>query len=290
MTQLFIDGVPLDVASRIFKGRGGLFGKIHIEMHAKAIEKHGMDGRSGKKTKVASMSKTAFFALAESLLREIEKLKSRDIPTEWGDYYERTNYNDAATLGKEKIVSDYLDKCGELRNVWDLGANDGRYSRIALAKNANVVSLDVDPTAIEKNYRIAKYNHEKLLPLIFDITAPSPSIGFANAERPSVTERLRPDCIMALAIIHHMAISNNLPLDIIAAWLSKICRYLIIEFVPKEDSQAQILLATREDIFPDYNEAGFESAFETAFKIAEKTPEPDSRRILYLLESQQYLD
>lgn len=286
MMQLFIDGIPLDIASNILKGRGRLFAKMHISLHSRAITKHETDGRSfSNNVKNVTMSKVAFTSLAENLLHCIDKLKIRDIPTEWGDYYKYTNYNEIATSGKEKIVSEFLDKCGKLRNVWDLGANDGRYSRIALTKGASVVSFDIDPVAVEKSYQIAKHNHEKLLALIFDLTTPSPSIGFANAERQSITGRQHPECIMMLAVVHHMAISNNLPLDMIASWLSKTCEYLIIEFVPKEDSQVQILLATRDDIFPDYNETGFEMAFCKYFDIISKEPVPDSKRTMYLYAS-----
>ena len=89
---------------------------------------------------------------------------------------------------------------------------------------------------------------------------------------------------MALAFIHHMAISNNVSFDMIANWFSKLGEYLIIEFVPKNDSQVQKLLKTRKDIFDHYNEKDFEETFKNYFKIIEKNKINDSKRILYLMK------
>lgn len=89
---------------------------------------------------------------------------------------------------------------------------------------------------------------------------------------------------MALALIHHLAISNNVPLVTLAEFFALAGKWLIIEFVPKEDSQVQRLLSTREDIFPDYHPEGFEQAFETCFRMRAKEPIPGSKRLLYLLE------
>jgi hypothetical protein len=124
-----------------------------------------------------------------------------------------------------------------------------------------------------------------MLPLLFDLTCPSPAIGFANRERRTIAERKKPDVILMLAVVHHLAISNNLPLEMIAAWLASLSKYLIIEFVPKTDSQTAILLKTRVDIFPDYHESGFEAAFGNYFQLCDKTPIEESERTLYLFKA-----
>jgi hypothetical protein len=124
----------------------------------------------------------------------------------------------------------------------------------------------------------------KLLPLCLDLTNPSPSIGWANAERLSLIERGPADTVLTLALIHHLAISNNVPFSHIAAFLSKICRYLIIEFVPKNDSQVQRLLRTRADIFPDYTEDHFDASFGDCFSIHKREKIDDTQRTLYLME------
>ena len=124
-----------------------------------------------------------------------------------------------------------------------------------------------------------------LLPLLMDFTNPSPGLGWHNRERDSLVERAPADALLALALIHHLAIANNVPLPQLAEFFRALGHWLIIEFVPKDDSQVQILLASRQDIFPDYHVQGFESAFSAAFSIHEKIVLPDTGRLLYLMEA-----
>ena len=167
--------------------------------------------------------------------------------------------------------------------VWDLGGNTGVFSRLAVEAGSHVVSWDVDPAAVEKNYRhLREEGARPLLPLLLDLTNPSGGIGWANEERMSRAERGPVDPVMALALVHHLAISNNVPLPRIAAFLASLSPQLLIEFVPKQDSQVQRLLATRADIFDDYTPAGFEAAFGQHYETVETHPIRESVRTLYL--------
>jgi ribosomal protein L11 methylase PrmA len=209
----------------------------------------------------------------------------RPAGTEWSDYYKDTNYSHDAMNHKQRLVEAYLSE-SKPHTVWDLGANTGVFSRIAAAKNIDTIAFDVDPAAVEKNYRQMRENKEtKILPLCLDLTNPSPAIGWANEERLSLIERGPADTVLALALIHHLAISNNVPFSHIAAFLSQICRFLIIEFVSKNDSQVQRLLRSREDIFPDYNQDHFEAAFGDFFSIRKRERIADTERTLYLIEN-----
>jgi hypothetical protein len=143
----------------------------------------------------------------------------------------------------------------------------------------------VDYNAVEKHYLFNQANDQKsVYPLVLDLTNPSSAIGFGNTERMSINQRGPVDMLMALAVIHHLAISNNLPLAKIAQWMATISTHLIIEFVPKEDSKVQILLQNREDIFPNYHQEGFEKAFTTYFEIIRLQKIENSKRILYLMK------
>ena len=122
------------------------------------------------------------------------------------------------------------------------------------------------------------------MPILMDLTNPSPSLGWSNEERMSFKERKLPDTVLALALIHHLAISNNLPFSKIAKFFSEICNSLIIEFVPKGDSQVDKLLATREDIFDQYHQEGFEKEFSKYFTIEQREKIQGSDRVLYLLK------
>lgn len=282
LMELFIDGIPLDLASTLLHGKGGLFAKQHICWHAKSISKHSMDGRAGEQraAKAASLPLNLHIALIEGMIRGIEALELKNVQTEWGDYYQHTNYSESASDSKLKLVFDMLTAIRP-STVWDLGANDGRYSKVALEVGASVVAFDIDPIAVERNYADVRRNKTEMLPLVLDLTNPSPGIGFANQERKTIDQRQHPDCILMLAVIHHLAISNNLAFRQIAKWLSQITRDLIIEFVPKEDSQVQILLATRVDIFPNYTQKDFTEAFGEYFELRSEERVGDSKRTLY---------
>jgi ribosomal protein L11 methylase PrmA len=286
MNQLmksFIDGVPLELASALLPKRTFFkFGLLtHIHLHSKS-QKHYSD----KAVEIANgkISKFQLLALIDSLESFIKNLNLKKTATEWGDYYDNTNYSDESLNNKKEIIGGFIDKISP-KKVWDIGANMGFFSRIASDKNIPTISFDIDPIAVEKNYLAVKERNEKnILPLIMDVTNPSPSIGWENEERHSLVERGKTDLVMALALIHHLAISNNTPLVKIASFFSKLCQNLIIEFVPKSDSNTQRLLRTREDIFPNYNEVSFEKDFGEFFEIVEKQKVKNSERTLYLMK------
>jgi ribosomal protein L11 methylase PrmA len=216
----------------------------------------------------------------------VRKLDWNPGGTEWGNYYDITNYSDAAFEHKKQLVGEWAARLKPVL-VWDLGANNGVFSRVAGQSGAFVVSSDVDPTAVEQNYRISREAKEQnLLPVLLDLTNPSPSIGWSNQERDSFHGRGPADMILALAIVHHLAISNNVPLPQLADFLAKWGKWLVIEFVPKSDSQVQKLLLSREDIFPTYTREGFEAAFRERFKVVEAVNVRESERVLYLMQSQ----
>jgi ribosomal protein L11 methylase PrmA len=176
-----------------------------------------------------------------------------------------------------------LDATGA-RVVWDLGANTGRHSRIAAAGGRRVVAFDIDPAAAERHYRALRDSgDERILPIVMDLANPSPGLGWANAERRSLAERAEADAILALALVHHLAIGRNVPLSEIARLFAHLAPHAIVEFVPKEDSMAQRLLATREDVFPDYTLDGFRRALAPVFEIVEEAPIAGSLRVLVRL-------
>ncbi len=147
-----------------------------------------------------------------------------------------------------------------------------------------MVSFDIDPAAVERNYRRVRAEGERgILPLRMDLTNPSPALGWAHRERLSLEQRGPADALLALALVHHLAIGHNLPLERIAADLARLGRTLVIEFVPKSDSQVQRMLRSRPDIFPRYTREGFEAAFRSSFRIEDARPVAGSERLLYLM-------
>ena len=281
----YIDGIDLELASNILKRRGGMIGYLHIKLQSKSIKKHNYDGHNEiKKVEIKKESIINMFDMIES---QINKLKVKDYSTEWMNYYEMTNYEKDAIAEKEKIIRDFCKdihiSSDEL--IFDLGANDGRFSYLIQKElNNYTVSFDIDSNSVENNYLYVKKTELPILPLIMDINNPSSSIGFSNSERESFMERGNAGLTLVLAFLHHMVISNNLSFEMVSDFLSKITKYLIIEFVPKEDSQVQILLKTRRDIFDDYNIDKFREVFSKKFKIIREESIKGSKRTLFLME------
>jgi hypothetical protein len=281
--QLHIDGPPLSLASKLLPRRTRLSPAIqmHLHLHARVSEKYA-DMR-GKAVEKKALSAKALAAIAGSLLRLVESLQPVGQATEWGDYYSDTNYSDGAFAAKKQMLRAYVESAAP-RTIWDLGGNNGEFSRSISDLAQLIVCADIDPRAVQTNYEICRREGiSNVLPIVADLTNPPPPIGFANKERRALIERGSPDLAIALALIHHLAITNNLPLDYIARFLASIAPMLVIEFVPKGDSQVARLLASRPDIFADYHEDGFKSAFGHYFDTLRAEPIPDSKRTLYLM-------
>ena len=287
-----IDGIPLATASRLLplktRLKSGLYSHLHL--HAKTQQRFA-DSAEETNTRALEnrkprISKKALRAILESLAVTINNLKWHPPKTEWGEYYAQTNYSPGAADDKANLLRQLIGSIASpLETIHDLGANTGVYSEVAAAHCRYLVSQDIDPIAVEAQYQKRRAAGPKnILPLLQDVTAPSPAIGWRNAERDAFTKRAHCDAVLALALVHHLAITNNTPLGDIAAFFADLAPYLIIEFVPKSDSQVKRLLATREDIFPDYTEAGFERIFGALFTVERKQGVAGSDRTLYLMK------
>jgi ribosomal protein L11 methylase PrmA len=278
----YIDGIPLELGRRLlgshsWRSLGLLF---HVRLHAAAQRRY-RDQPARVVSEHRAVTAQTVLNLVRSLRGLIEGLSWTPAGTEWADYTSDNNYTDEAARSKRDLVTGMLQHRG-LRTVWDLGANTGEYSRAARATGARVISFDIDPAAVERNYRRVRAEQEEgILPLRMDLTNPSPALGWAHRERMSLEERGPADAVLALALVHHLAIGNNLPLDRIAGFLARLGRTLVIEFVPKSDSQVQRMLRTREDVFPSYTREGFEAGFRSAFRIDDAQPVVGSERLLY---------
>ena len=282
LLRSYVDGIPLDLGSRLLPRRSwtSLSTVLHIHLHAWAKNRYsGAAVSSAAKGK--TMSRKALLTLVENLRTAVRRLSWQPGGTEWADYTTDNNYSDVAARSKRAMVVAHLSGSGA-GTVWDLGANTGEYSRAAREVASQVIAFDVDPAAVERNYRRVRSEGETgILPLLLDLTNPSPAQGWAGRERLSLEDRGPADAVLALALIHHLAIGHNLPLERIAEYLSRLGRRLIIEFVPKTDSQVQRLLLSRPDIFPQYTREGFEAAFSRHYDIKTTAPVEDSDRWLY---------
>jgi hypothetical protein len=286
LARAHIDGIPLDLTARLLPRRSflklGLL--LHIHLHARG--QRAFKNKGTRPQPQRQITRQAVVNLIDNLSETIRGLTWQPVGEDWNwtDYYSGDSYTEAGFEHKKQLVRQYLGQT-QPKTACDLGANTGVFSRIASECGAFTISCDVDPGAVEKNYRrVAEACEENLHPLLIDLTSPSPALGWANQERDSFAARARVDMVMALALIHHLAISNNVPLEQIARLFAQLGQWLIVEFVPKSDPKVQQLLVSREDIFTRYTQAGFEAAFAQDFAVVDSQPIRDSERRLYLMK------
>jgi hypothetical protein len=284
MLVTHLDGIPVNIASKLlpFKTKFNLGIYLHIHLHAKTQVSYQDKKIDTTKNKV---SKKSIENLEDNLTSTIKALNYLPKGTEWGDYYSK-DVGNTYLDNKMNIIKGFLTHI-QPKKVMDLGANDGTYSRLAAQFAQIVYSFDIDPACVEHNYlSLKKEKNNKIIPLLVDATNPEPAIGWDNEERPRLWDRIQPDTIMALALIHHLCISNNLPFSYLAKFFASHCESLIIEWVPKEDEKVQRLLQNREDIFDDYDESNFILSFLKFFELQKKEVLTIGRT-LYLFEKKQ---
>jgi SAM-dependent methyltransferase len=285
LSRSWIDGIPLDVARRLavrrYRWRPGFL--THISLHSKAQER--FQEAASRRSTPPRLSRASLTSILNSLRATIERLAWNPEKTQWADYYSKTNYSEEAMEAKRSFVASVVD---EIRpsQVVDLGANTGEFSAIAAREGAYVVATDIDHGAVELCFRrTSTEKNESILPLVVDLTSPTPGVGWMNAERTSFLERCsgKTDLVLALALIHHLVIGNNVPLRSFVELLARMGTNAIVEFVEKRDSQVQRLLASREDNFGDYSKTGFENALSGIYRIARKQPIAGTHRVMYQL-------
>jgi hypothetical protein len=283
LLQLYLDGIPLDLSSSILPLRTYFRPSLlsHIHLHARSQKYFSKEEIILNRNK---MTRLGFIAIIENLGAVVESLKFCPKGSLWSGYYSDASYFPDAFNHKKQIVAGFLEKVN-VKSVWDFGANIGLFSCIASSRGTETVSFDLDPYVVEKSYLQCVKNKEKnLLPLVMDVTNPSPSLGWDNKERMSLQQRGPVDAVFALALIHHLVFAHNLPLSKIASFFCKLCNYLIIEFVPKSDPQVKQMLSSREDTFGEYGQYNFETEFRRYFNLQESVKIINSERTIYLMK------
>lgn len=292
LLKVHLDGVPLDLTSRLLPFstlfRPGLF--FHLHLHASFQRKYAAQNRYLERISRKGPPKIArakLLGIIENLKETVQNIHWKPSGSHWIDYDDFSNYTLAAISHKKQIVEEFLTMSTP-KTMWDLGANKGTFSRIACSKGTMVIAFDSDCAVVEKNYLRCKADSESMiLPLVMDLTNPSSAIGWNNSERQSMLQRGPADMALALALIHHLCIGNNLSFKMVAEFLSAICTWLILEFVPKDDSQTQRLLRTRKDIYCHYNKNEFVGSFGCFFHILSEKQILESKRSIFFMKRKQ---
>jgi len=280
----FIDGIPLDLAARLLPSTSRLQPGLAMHVHLHSRAQRGVlagDGEPRQRQRAeVRMSRSRLEALIDSLHRTISGLSWDPARTQWAAYGETTSYSEAAAASKLRLVDAFLRATDGAR-VWDLGANNGAFSKLAADQGRSVTAIDGDQGAAELLYRDLKSDSDgRIMPLVADLSNPSPALGWAHRERRSLAERANADTLMALALVHHLAIGNNVPLRDVSSYFAQLGRQLIIEFVPKEDTRVRAMLADRRDVFDGYSLEGMLMAFGPDWHLLEQVQIEDSPRTL----------
>jgi ribosomal protein L11 methylase PrmA len=290
LLRAHLDGIPLDLAARLLPWRTRLSPGLapHVHLHARSQRRHEAGGAGvAREAGQARVGKLGGEALVDSLRRTVEGLRWTPSGTEWADYEAGDGADEAtraASAAKDAIVRSMLEDAGGTV-VWDLGANVGRHTAIATDLGRRVVAWDADPAAVERHFRALRGGPARpVLPLLADLADPTPAVGWALRERRSMLERADADVVLALALVHHLALGRNVPLERIADLFATLAGTVIVEWVGRDDPMVGRLLATREDVFRDYGDAGFRAAFERRFRVVEERPLPGTARILFRME------
>lgn len=274
LSELYLDGIPIPLTAHMLP--------FHTKVNARFIEHiyaQTIDLVLDDPGRIPKMTKIALYAFLIDLYKFVKHLYYKPIlGHSWVKYAEAGSYSSVSLYHKEKIVFDCLyDIQG--RSALDLGANTGIYSRIAATQGYDVIAVDADHDCM-----FSLHDTKGVLPLVVDLCNPSPGIGWSNHERRGFWDRIgKANVILALALIHHLSVRNNIPLGLVADLLADYCDNLIIEWVPLEDKQATKLLGNKK--IPEYNQAVFLAEFSRRFNIIRTCPINGSERVIYLMES-----
>jgi SAM-dependent methyltransferase len=258
--------------------RRGVWTNVHLFAR---LERRDSDAR-GARSAVAGAERQIIAANVRKLRRLINRLHWEPPAGVWVDYGVGGAYDERDAARKAAFVAAVV-RASRWERIWDLGANTGTYSLIAARGAGHVVAIDADAGAIELLYRrLRAAGDETILPLTMDIADPSPSLGWRGRERRSLPERGRPDLVLVLALVHHLAIGASVPLREIVDWFAELGGTLVIEFPTREDAMVRKLLARkRSGLHADYDREHFERCLAGAFDVRRSEELAGGTRVLY---------
>ena len=287
LLRSYLDGIPVTTVRRILGLRAwrSFAALKHVLLQAGLQQSFGekMPALTDEFRKVR-VSLNHNVRLMQTLKEEIAKLSPRNAVSHWTPYGEKNSYSPNARQQKRAFVAKHLEKIAPL-NVWDIGCNTGEYALLAAEYSSQVIALDSDAASVNALYVHCKsQNITRVLPLVSDLIDPSPALGWGLEERKSIFERGAVDCVLALALVHHLCLMRNIPLGHIFSLFARLgAQHVLVEFVPKTDPMATRLLTNREDVYPWYTQQTFEKEASAHFIMEERMELEKGGRVMYWL-------
>jgi len=271
----FPEGIDAEATAELLPTRAkfNLGNWLHIFLAAKM--------KGSKEQKQVAFNKAKLSRIVDDLQNRLVRIQPlRRNKLGWEDYYDASVLSKEYLQNKQQIVASMIEKI-EANTACDLGCNRGIFSSLLAKQIPFVVAVDEDEGSVASVHSHARNNKENILALCIDLANPVGDTGFNNNERKAFTKRSQYDVTLALAVVHHLCIGKNIPLELIANFLAGFTRQLIIEFVPADDEKAKQLLARKKLELKDYNKNSFEAYFRKHFTIAEQVTVIGSTRIIY---------
>jgi ribosomal protein L11 methylase PrmA len=279
-----LEGIEPEALAPLMSWRDKLSWTVlsHVVLQAALQRRRGRPNAAAtRRLKSARLPLPSFKAMLAGLRGAIARMRPAGAPTTWADYTLSHSYSDADMAMKRGFVADMVAKV-QPRQLWDIGCNTGDFAALALESGAAyVVGFDYDHDALDRAFARAEAGNLAFQALWFDVANPSPDQGWAQHERRGLDARAKADALLALALVHHIAIGRNVPLDRAIDWLIGLAPTGIIEFPPRGDPMVQKLLALREDIFQDFTEARFLGAVAARARIVRSEATSAGRRLVW---------
>lgn len=278
-----LDGISAEDLSKVLPWTSRLSWSVLTNVFLQArLQRTTRSGDAIEKVATRKLPRIAFEQILHGLRKWIARLRPKSGgKTDWQDYTGDNSYADEEATNKRQFVAAFSSSV-KPKLIFDIGCNTGDYSSVALENGAELaIGFDYDHGALDDGFQRARCESLNFLPLHLDAANPSPNQGWAQAERQGFTERAKGDAVLGLALIHHLAVARNLPLDQVIGWLVDTAPQGVIEFVPKKDPMMQRLLQMREDLFDDYDQTSFETYLGDRARIVKSAAVSSSGRMLY---------
>lgn len=235
------------------------------------------------------------------LISRVEKLNVIPPVDSWTDYYSTRIDSNTYTgrleefdtirkaSAKTRAVEEILTHI-QPRTVLDIGCNRGIYSQLAAMKGASVIGIDQEDAVLDLMFHDSARLGTEVTPLYVDVLAPLEAVGYKEMPPPRAGERLRADCVLALAVIHHLVFTQEQQsfAHVVRALANYTNRHLILEFIPTTDEVYQRLLHKRSaeyrSRFDWYGYAPLRAELALHFARVEDHPSFPEGRVLLLCE------